>query len=102
MVLGKSRTFSKKATLFGTRSFPNAAGLFLCVDSEDEYQVFELVLAIKLVINCSSSLLPQEGQVATLFSCSFKVNANRHSFPHLRHLSYRGITDTPLSSRREI
>ena len=49
-------------------------------------QLFELVLAIKLVINCSSSLLPHEGQVAALFSCSFNVKASRHSLPHFRHL----------------
>ena len=49
-------------------------------------QVFELVLAIKLVSNCSSSLLPHEGHVAALFSCSVKVNANKHSLPHFRHL----------------
>ncbi len=49
-------------------------------------QRFELVLAIKLVINCSCSLLPQEGQMAAPFSCSFNVNANRHSLPHFRHL----------------
>ncbi len=49
-------------------------------------QLFELVLAMKLVINCSNSLLPQDGQVAMLLSCSFNVKANKHSFPHFRHL----------------
>ena len=52
----------------------------------DLCQLFELVLAIKLEINCSSFLLPQEGQVTAPFSCSFNVNANRHSLPHFRHL----------------
>ncbi len=60
-------------------------------------QLFRLVFAMTLEINCSMRLLLQEGQATDPLSCSFKRKESSTSFPQSRHLySYVGMSATSL------